>query len=498
MIEIVFFTSSPVKLAHARYLCRDYDVLITGFREKTFGANYEEPRIYDRDELLKQSYQGALNRWRKNITASDDRLFFIEDTSVIIEALSTEEEEVPGLDIKYWMAETNFATLNKKLKALGNNRRASVRSDLVLHLSKDFQKLGQSEKYRCFTSSTQGSIADKAINFETNPLYPWLDNKTFNKWFVPVGCKKPISALPITEADKYDFRAGAFREMLEFLEQHKKICRRCEPAKQQVLEIEEPIFIICGPSCAGKTTLAEYLAKKYGLYHIEASDFMYLSYYQRHGVSSTVKIGDFAEQALNDQPEIVARQILENIYEAKANLVVITGFRSPLEITWFQKYYAGGHPIVVCFVKADADIRFIRSVNRNREKISTSRKVFDLTDKQQLGMGLGEIEKQFASQVIDNNADLDRFFSCFEDRFLKKNQFSLRNPLATNELESLILQALFKEWEGKNYFTTTEIAALINQSISEKPKSKNNISRFFNQKYYPYFEVKIINGKKKI
>lgn len=496
MIEIVFFTSSPVKLAHARYLCRKYDVLITGFREKTFGANYEEPRIYDRDELIKQSYQDALKRWKKNVN-NDERLFIIEDTSVVIEALSTTELEIPGLDVKYWMAETNFAALDKQLKALANNRRASVRSDVVLHLSKDLCDLALNKPYLCFTSSINGSIVKKERIIETNPLYPWLDNKTFNKWFVPNGCKKPISILPIAEADKYDFRANAFREMLAFLEQNKKISRRSEPSKQQNLDVEEPLFIICGPSCAGKTTLAEYLAGKFGYYHIEASDFMYLSYYQRHGVNSTVKIGDFAEQALQDQPEIVAQQILQNIQENKANLVVVTGFRSPLEIDWFQNYFTGGHPILVCFVTADADIRFERTVSRNRDETATNRGIFDLANKQQLAMGLGEIENRFDSSIIKNNESLESFFSCFEKRYLKNKQLSLSKPLTTYELEKLILLALYKEWLSKKYFTTTEIAYLINESLSEKPKSKNNISRYFNQRYYPYYDIKIIDGKRK-
>ncbi len=497
MIEIVFFTSSPVKLAHARYLCREYDVLITGFREKTFGANYEEPRIYDREELIKQSYQDALKRWKKNVTASDERLFFIEDTSVAIEALSTEEQEIPGLDVKYWMAQTEFDTLDKQLKTLGNNRRASVRSDLVLHLSKDLRELAQNKPYLCFTSSVNGSIVKKERIIETNPLYPWLDNKTFNKWFVPNGCKKPISILPIAEADKYDFRANAFREMLAFLEQSQKISRRSEPSKQQTLDVEEPLFIICGPSCAGKTTLAEHLAEKFGYYHIEASDFMYLSYYQRHGVTSTVKIGDFAEQALKDQPEIVAQQILQNIQENKANLVVVTGFRSSLEIEWFQNYYTGGHPISVCFVTADANIRFERSVSRNRDETASNRETFDSTEKQQFAMGLGEIEKRFFTTLLKNNEKLDSYFSHFEELYLKNKQLSPSKQLATSELEKLILLALFKEWAGKKSFTTTEIAYLINASIPEKPKSKNNISRYFNQRYYPYYDIKLIDGKRK-
>ncbi len=52
MIELVFFTSSRIKLEHARHLCRNYAVQLTGFRESgwvvahpkdsniVFGGNY--------------------------------------------------------------------------------------------------------------------------------------------------------------------------------------------------------------------------------------------------------------------------------------------------------------------------------------------------------------------------------------------------------------------------------------------------------------------------
>ncbi len=499
MLEIIFFTSSLIKLAHARYLCRDYDVQITGFREKTFGANYDEPRIYDRDQLIELSYQDALKRWEKS-TTSVNNMFFIEDTSVVIEALST-EQETPGLDVKYWMAETNFTILDGQLKVSGNNRLATVRSDVVLHLSKKLRSAAQDKNYLCFTSSIAGNIVEQEQVFHTNLMYPWLDNKTFNKWFVPNGCSKPISMLPIAEADQHDFRAQAFRNMLAFLEQHQIIGRRTEPAMQKNLEIGDPLFIICGPSCSGKTTLAEYLAERYGYYHIEASDFMYLSYYQRHGTDSSVKIGDFAEQALHDQPGIVAEHILRNIEENKARAVVVTGFRSPLEVEWFQRYYLDGYPIVIVYVTADTALRFERSVSRQRDGEANNRETFDRRDAQQAAMGLEELERRFLLDRIENNDGLEDFFNSFETRYIHNQQHSYMADksgyLTVGKLESLILLALLDKWSSREYFTTTEIAHLLNQSLDGKPKSKNNISRYFNQRFYPYFEIKLFDGKRK-
>jgi dephospho-CoA kinase/inosine/xanthosine triphosphate pyrophosphatase family protein len=501
MTEIVFITSNPVKLAHAKYLCRNYDVQISGFREKTFGASYVEPRSDNRAELIEQSYRDALRRWLKAYPGGD-KFFIIEDTSVAIEALST-DGEYPGLEVKYWMAKTDFAMLDAQLKASGNNRRATVRSDLILHLPKEFRS-GDGKEYLCFTSSVSGYVTEKELAFDTNPMYPWLDNRTFNKWFVPDGSSQPISTLPIAEADKHDFRAPAFKELLEFLKSRQKISRRTDPEVQTSFSFDSRLFIVCGPSCAGKTTLAEYLAGHYGYYHIEASDFMYLSYYQRHGVSPVVNIGDFAEQALRDQPEIVAEQVLQNIRQNKSVPVIVTGFRALAEIEWFRDHYTGKYPVEVVYVTADQEIRYERSLNRQREGEAESREAFLRRDAQQAAMGLAELESCFVSNRIENNGSFEGYFNSFETYYAQiPHQFDSnnkpKNQVSRGRLEELILLALADKWLGREYFTTTEIAQLVNQhfSLDDKPKSKNNVSRYFNQTFHPYYEIKLIDGKRK-
>lgn len=498
MIDLVFFTSSRIKLSHAVHLCRDYDVRVVGFREKTFGATYVEPRIYDREQLIERSYRDALQRWQKAVSGSG--FFFIEDTSVMIDALSI-EHETPGLDVKYWMAETDFATLDGQLKALGNNRRATIRSDLVLHLPPEWSET-ENKSYKCFTSTASGNVVAREEVFDTNPMYPWLDNKTFNKWFVPDGCLQPISMLSIAKADQHDFRAPAFREMLEFLESHQKIFRRTQPGVQTSFDFGPRLFIVCGPSCAGKTTLAEYLAERYGYYHIEASDFMYMSYYQRHGVASTGAIGDFAEQALREQPEIVAEQVLRNIQQNEQTPVIVTGFRSPAEVDWFRHYYAGKYPIEFVYIAANQDIRYSRSLTRRRDGEADGWEDFVLRDAQQAAMGLIELERDFAANRIENNESLEQYFSHFEERYAQQLQQAdiednVQRPMPSGKLEESILLALAEKWQSRQYFTTTEIAQLINQSLHSKPRSKNNVSRYFNQTFHPYYEIKLIDGKRK-
>lgn len=63
-------------------------------------------------------------------------------------------------------------------------------------------------------------------------------------------------------------------------------------------------------------------------------------------------------------------------------------------------------------------------------------------------------------------------------------------------LEELILVTLCGEVQ-KSY-TTTEISKLINSKFLElKPKSKNNVSRYFNQSFHPYYDIRIDGDVKK-
>lgn len=497
MIELVFFTSSRVKLAHAAYLCRDYDVTIIGFREKTFRATYIEPRISDREQLIDLSYRDALERWER--VMSGEKLFFIEDTSVTISALSA-EREVPGLDVKYWMAEMNFEKLDGQLREHGNDRRAAVRSDVILHLPRDLQEPGK-KSYKQFTSVTMGYVVERDEAFDTNPTYPWLDNSTFNRWFSPAPSSRSISTLPIGEADRYDFRARAFQQMLEYLESHKKVTRKSRSEVQATFGFGPRLFIVCGPSCAGKTTLAEYLGERYGYCHIEASDFMYRAYYRRHGTNSTVNITDFAAQALREEPEIVARQILENISTNARTPIVITGYRSWSEIDWFMRNYDGECSVEMLYVTATQAVRYVRSVKRGREDEANGYDEFVNRDSQQENMGLSDLEARFADDALGNNASLEEYFAEFERRYSPELQTSLTEAMyqraSSTRLEDAILLALARASDRSEYHTTTEIAQLINSFEDQSPKSKNNISRFFNQLFYPYFEIKVVNGKRK-
>ncbi|MGD1046598.1 MAG: non-canonical purine NTP pyrophosphatase [Bacteroidota bacterium] len=504
MFEISFITSSNEKLAHARHLAKDYDIYIS--KQKQYGVGYKEPRIIDRDVLLEISIQDALKRWKKTVKKFNDKFFFIEDTSVVIPALSKNGVEYPGTEIKYWMKENNFENIDSQLKKAGNDRTAIVRSDIALVLSLDLQnKLGI--PYKRFTSSIKGHITDNEIPLETQPFYSWLSSKTFNKWFIPEGCNKPISLLPIEFADMHDFRAGAFKDMFEFLQFEGVIKRRASiQIKQGQYDFfQSPLFIVCGPSCAGKTTIALYLMNNYGYYHIEASDFMYVSYRERHGVNSSIKIANFAEKALLGNPCTVADQILEYISDIGDTPLVITGFRAIDELNCFRNKYSGRFNIKEIFIEADQNVRYKRSIERNRIDRRESKEDFMHSDSQQQKMGLSILRKEFADSIIENNGTFELYYKSFENKHetqlaeVKKNylQKNIESKNVASKLEDVIILTLSEYFNNNEWFTTTQIAALVSKKYPRYPKNKNNVSRYFNFKYYPYYDVVLHEDKNK-
>ncbi|MFA5293487.1 MAG: non-canonical purine NTP pyrophosphatase [Phycisphaerae bacterium] len=503
MFKLLFLTSNRTKFQHARYLCRKHDIDI--ILKSDYGVAYNEPRIPDRDNLLNESIKNAIERrlkkkqklskTQKDVYSMLDEVFFIEDTSVIINALSTSSEEVPGTEIKFWMKEHDFTSVDKLLKEHGNDRRVIVRSDILLYLPKYWR---EGEGYKRFTSAEYGTITEKEYNIKTNDLYPWLDNKSFNKWFVPQGCKYPISMLPIKDADQYDFRAGAFKKMLTFLDIKIKNSKKENIIQKTLSLFDTPAFLVCGLPCAGKTTLGEFLSDKYNYYHIEASDFMHLSFYERHGINSSVNIADFAEKVLIDSPSIVVEQTLSHLDKIKDVPFIITGFRSPKEVEIFISNYKGLNKVYQIFIGADFEKRFQRNLKRKRKGDIDTEKEFRDRDSQQIKMGLQKIKTKLKSDIIYNNSDFNSYYNSFLKKYPQISES--KNKILSNipkerpkDLEDAILLALLRE---NQYLTTTEIAHKINDCFPNSIKTnKNNVSRYFNQRFHPYFEIHSQNNK---
>ncbi|AFV97820.1 MULTISPECIES: non-canonical purine NTP pyrophosphatase [unclassified Sulfuricurvum] len=495
-LEIIFITSSRIKLAHVQYLAREYPITIA--KQKNYGIGYVEPRIYVREELLSESYKDALERFSKNVSNPDEKFFIIEDTSVMIEALSENGEEVPGLDIKYWMKEHTFEMLDEMLIAKGNNRKSFVRSDIILHLPKKLRDK-YSIDYKQFTGTVEGNIVTTEYEYATNPSYPWLDNKTFNKWFTPEN-NTPLGAMTVQRSEVYDFRKKAFDQVLLFLKEEGFIKEKTAPLiKQHVLPLYFDHLILVGPTCAGKSTLASHLAEKYGYFHLEASDFMHQKFYELHGVNTDLKIGDFAQEALLENPCIVADLIVEHMNRLKDTPVIISGFRNPQEIQCFLEKYKCDINIV--YIDADIEIRYERNKNRKRKDDEITFEKFEEKDRQQADMGLKEMRVIYQENELLNEQSRDDFYLKFENKYkdiLPDSQMEKSEHKIASQglkLEESILITLYLddnrclENNEEKVYTTTELSVLIEKILNIK-KHKDNISRYFNQNFHPYYDAK--------
>jgi len=502
MVEIVFFSTNRSKLSHFRYLGERAGIRIKGFHETTYYASYNEPKINDRSELLKLSYESALEQWLKRKGANDDdhSTFFFEDTSVTVEALS-KNEEVPGVNVKYWMRDMTFAKLDALLKRAGNNRKVIVRSDIVMHLPQRWRTLlNTTDRYLSVVGESHGVIVDCERTIQPNLVYPWLDGKTFNKWFVPVGASDPISMLDITEADRADFRARAFEKIASMLRDGLGLlAKQEEPGTHQLhipgIATYPSIYVICGPSCAGKSTTAAWMRDKFKLLHIEASDFMYKAFWERHGPGSDVRIGDFAEAALQTQPGIVAQPIARFLQEIDAPGAVVTGFRCTKEVEIFREEVGASAEIALIYLNASAPIRLDRAINRGRDGVTPEK--FEKRDAQEIRMGVLAIATLPGVVLHVNDGSLPELYGAVRARYRKalriytsdsERRAQRQQPLR-NQLEGLILRALLSEGTSKKWLTTTEIAATLNRRFKEA-KSKNNVSRYFNQEFHPYYELR--------
>ncbi|MES3021094.1 MAG: non-canonical purine NTP pyrophosphatase [Pseudomonadota bacterium] len=496
MVDLIFFSTNRTKITHFRYLGSKFGLTVRSFKEVNYYASYNEPKVDDRAELLRLSYQSALQQWQRRQGKFDDdtATFFFEDTSVRIDALS-QYAEIPGVNIKFWMKEMSFEKLDAELKRNGNNRKASVRSDIVMHLPKKWKELiGTTDDFLWVFGEVKGNIADTEELIDMNLVYPWLDDKSFNRWFVPTGAVSPISALNIDEANNFDFRRLAFLKIVEKLGRLQFFQSN---EVQSALQLELPrvqsypsIFVICGPTCAGKTTTAGWMTERYNIPHIEASDFMYKAFWERHGLRSATKIGDFAEAALISQPDIVASQIIAHIQKKQYSSAVVTGFRAAAEVQIFNAGISADIQTELIFLDAAKAVRLERAILRNRDQITEEK--FQKRNDQEERMGVNEIAQASSATHISNDGDIQLLYSVLRTKYraiFKMQRSNIGRPRFDSNLEPLILSTLFDHLSVDLWLTTTEIAAALNKKFLEN-KSKNNISRYFNQGYHPYYEVR--------
>ena len=408
-LVVRFHTSNMEKFLQARVIFQRHGVTLRYFRESQ--DPYREEYEMGRRALL----QRALEEIRARIGVNS--LFFVEDTSVRVDALSDDRAEVPGLRVKEWFRNTTFEELDAELRRHGNRRGATVYSDIGLYIP-------GLERAVFVHGETSGRISEVAPNFEMSYQFPWLTPSTFNGWFIPEGSDRTLGEMDFEESLELDFRVRSLARLLERIEEYATVLnlpaqaysvRRPAVLGQEALFQERsPLILVVGRVCAGKTTFGRRLSGTHRWLHVEASDEMNALANEL----GTKGIGDALARAREllrrEGPDCVARNIANKYHDRLESGVVITGFRAIEEVVYFRNRYPS---CVVIYINAGDRIRFARHLERGRlDKIRTLED-FVAHDRGQWGFGLlarardiVDVPRDVADVEVSNELRLEEYF----------------------------------------------------------------------------------------
>jgi inosine/xanthosine triphosphate pyrophosphatase family protein len=406
--RLFFYTTSSEKFAQAQFAFQRSGLSITEFKSRY------DPYREDEDGTSGELLTRAIEEICDTVQLASSTLFFVEDTSLRIDALSNLGDDFPGLHVKEWFASTSFDELDSLLNEAGGVRTASVKSDIALHVP----NLGRPI---FFHGETTGVVADKPPDFQASIEHSWLRPDSFNGWLIPDGAERPLGAMTVEESWRHDFRAKALTELIGRLEEYASILNlpmaastrrvkriRTEPT---LFPHDHPTFIVIGPPCAGKTTFGNRAAQgsdmRDALRHIEASDIV-------RTFDGGPKIGesplDFALRVLGGHGfDVVARRIVDEYYgdELRAG-AVITGFRTIEELLYIRSALS---TTKVLYVDAPLRTRYDRFLQRRRSADGTlSLDDFKRLDQDQGSFGLLSAGSQLADLRLLNDQNLETYF----------------------------------------------------------------------------------------
>jgi inosine/xanthosine triphosphate pyrophosphatase family protein/dephospho-CoA kinase len=393
LLRVHFYTSSLDKLAQAKYVFERAGCKLEHYRGKT------EPYDEDYSDGTQSLLEKAVKQVRDKFFIRS--IFFVEDTSLRIEALSG-ETDYPGVAVKEWFEATSFADLDRELKTVGNDRRATVKSDIALHLP------GLAEPI-FFHGETKGVVAPTPPTFKLNPAYQWLTPNNFNGWFIPDGELRRLGELEPERSLELDFRAKSLSLLLDRLYEYNTAVRlegsgyisrkRSVGLQGELPLVGRRVIAAIGPRCAGKTTFGDDF-RAAGAMHLEASSIL------REVASNRGEVVQSSADAIaflrKHGFDVVAREIGKLIELRGSNTTVITGLRTIEEIEALHEIIPR---LEVISIEADVKTRFFRHTKRGRTQDANTIRDFMVSDEEQASFGLLRVATEVADKIIVNEGD---------------------------------------------------------------------------------------------
>jgi dephospho-CoA kinase/inosine/xanthosine triphosphate pyrophosphatase family protein len=337
--------------------------------------------------------------------------FFVEDTSLRIEALS-ETSDYPGMEVKEWFPRTSFTDLDHQIEIRNGSRLAVIKSDIALRIP------GLSRPI-FFHGETRGAVALTPPDFEGSIQYPWLSPSNFNGWFIPEGATKRLGEMEFEESLDFDFRAKALIQLVRRLEELSSalnlgraqyyVRRATEDSGRQLALLTEPvapIFIVVGHKCAGKTTFSDFVVSTEGVVGLEGSTIL-RQIAEREGtqISSSEEAFGFLESHGFD---VVAKEVARCIRREDATIYIVSGMRTIEEVEYLLQEFGSARLV---WIEADVQDRFERHLKRARDRDVKTLSEFAEQDETQMHFGLLRAGPEIADFVLRNDQDLDDFYA---------------------------------------------------------------------------------------
>ena len=168
------------------------------------------------------------------------------------------------------------------------------------------------------------------------------------------------------------------------------------------------MICVVGPSCAGKTTIADWLVEHQGYVHLEASIYVRA----RHNAETgDTDINDFVRKTFEvEGKDTFAIQMANDIVQKQYDLdkLVLSGLRSNTAIQHFRGRFGS---VNVVGVFANALLRLERNLVRPRPLSPRTYAEFVRKDMQEYAFGIAEMLAVEARPILINEGSLDSLYA---------------------------------------------------------------------------------------
>lgn len=164
------------------------------------------------------------------------------------------------------------------------------------------------------------------------------------------------------------------------------------------------IICIVGPSCAGKTTAAKFIAANSDFEHIEASDFVY----KRYDESSSGKdIIDYVTTEFSTKGmDTFAKDVVAHIGPSPDKNTIICGFRAREEVRYTRE---NCDEVTIVGIFANNLLRYQRKLKRDSPSEDYTYSEFISKDFQEYGFGIIDLLREEAAHLIINEGPIQEF-----------------------------------------------------------------------------------------